>query len=60
MFCWDNILPGQYFVYERKIVIMQKIVLVKRCLDNNAVICKFFKSEASLYSNIHWDRYCIF
>jgi len=56
MFCWDNILPGQYFVYKRKIVIMQKIILVKRCLGNNAVICKFFKSEASLYSSIHWDR----
>jgi len=39
---------------------MQKIVLVKRCLGNNAVICKFFMSEASLYINIYWDRYCIF
>jgi len=39
---------------------MQKIVLVKRCLGNNAVICKFFLSEASLYINIYWDRYCIF
>jgi len=53
MFCWDNILPGQYFVYKRKIVIMQKIVLVKRCLGNNAVIFKFFMSEASLYINIY-------